>query len=303
MVCRERIIKIIDQPSVDWKIIYQRANSLRDTIHEPRNLAALFYYHLSMNGLHSSLKLLRSLIQLDLNICYTYGELLKRIENRPAGKKVFKQLADEGKTEHEAFLKALDDLRLGPRRKKIAEIKSYYPEKFSNEDLRQEAILGAWNYWQKVKATTADEVQFLRSPIRLPTKRSELWEALRPVCLQAEAKLLGLALLPILRGEWDRLPDKAYQALRNIWGKQKTAKRDGIEWGKRHSHPKADVEAIILKKQVIRAAGKHLGPMAAKALEHRFNVDTDKEAAKLAGITDRTYRNYVKKLREILKNQ
>src|SRR5262249_39637908 len=149
-VCRERIIKIIDQPSVDWKVILQRADLLRDTITEPRNLAALFYYDLSVNGLSSSLKLLhslRSLIKFDLNIFYTYGELLKRIENRPIGKKVFRQLADEGKTEPEAFLKVLDDLRVGRRRKKIAKIPSYHPEKFSDEDLKQEAILGAWAHW------------------------------------------------------------------------------------------------------------------------------------------------------------
>src|SRR5215510_536924 len=96
-VCRDRIIEIIDQPSVDCRVIYQRADLLRDTISEPRILAALCHYDLSVKGINSALKL-RSLIQLDLNIFYTYRELLKRIENRPIGKKIVKHLADEGKT-------------------------------------------------------------------------------------------------------------------------------------------------------------------------------------------------------------
>src|SRR5215475_655024 len=69
-ICLERIIKIIDQPSVDWKVIYERADLLRYTIHEPRNLALLFSYNLAVHGLDSLHKLLqsfRSLIELDLN--------------------------------------------------------------------------------------------------------------------------------------------------------------------------------------------------------------------------------------------
>ena len=330
-VCRDRIIQIIDQPSVDWKVIYQRANSLRDTIHEPHHLAALFYYDLSVNGLPSSLRLLqplRSLIKLDLNTAYTYGELLNRIKNHPIGEKVFKQLADEGKSEHEAFLEVVDDLRLGPKKKKIGRIRSRWPQKFSNEDLQQEAKLGAWEYWHKVKAPIADEIQLPQSPVPLPAERNALWRTLNPIFAKVEAKAWAEPLLPIVRGEWDRLPDKAYQALKNLWEKQKAQKRDGIEWLYREEafdenpytgnktaskEPTAEAQKIIDEwhqktlvedrvDEVIRTAKKHIGIKAAEAFEHRVKVDTEKEAAKLAGISERTYRNYVREVKEILES-
>jgi hypothetical protein len=331
-VCRQRIIKIIDQPSVDWKVIYQRADALCDTIDEPHILAALFYYDLSINGLHSSLKLLeslRSLIKLDLNAAYTYGELLNRIKDRPIGKKVFTQLADEGKTEDQAFLEILKEFCLGPKRKKIGNIKSYRSQKYSDEELQQEAKRGAWEYWHKVKAATAKEIELPQSPVLLPSERDALWSTLNPILLKMEAKAWAEPLLPIVRGDWEKLPDKAHQALKDLWEKQKAQKRYGIEWSYQEestkedpysceeiARPSKETEKIVAEWQraaqndqsrgrvdeIIQIARKHLGAKAANAFEHRINVDTDKEAAKLAGITERTYRNYVKKLREIFKN-
>jgi hypothetical protein len=302
-VCRERITEIIDQPSVDCKVIYQRADLLRDTISEPRTVTALFYYDLSRNGLNSAPKLinsLHSLVKLDLNIFYTYGELLKRIEARPIGKKVFSQLADEGKTEQEAFLEVLKDLRLGPTRKKIGKVKSYHPEKFSNEDLQQEAKLGAWTYWTHVKAAIAEEMPLPKIPVPLPTERNALWRTVNPILAKVEGKAWADALLPILRGNWEKLPDKAYQTLKNLWQKQKAKKRSEVEWPYQQKSIDPEQETILQDeiKTIIEAAGQDLGPKAAEAFRQRLTVDSDKEAAKLAGITARTYRNYIKIIRK-----
>src|SRR5262245_61884514 len=118
----ERIIKIIDQPSVDWKVIYERADSLRYTIDEPQYLVWLFCYRVWVDGLDSFQKLLqsfRSLIELDHNCFHVYGELLNRIKKHPIGSEAFRLIADEGKSEQEVFLEILENLRVGPRRKKI----------------------------------------------------------------------------------------------------------------------------------------------------------------------------------------
>jgi hypothetical protein len=328
-VCRARIIEIIDQPSVDWKVIYQRANSLCDTIHEPRNLAALFYYRLSVEGLNSALALiprLRNLIGHDFNTACTYGELLKRIKDHPTGSKIFRRVADDGKSEHEAFLEVLDGLRLGPKKKKIGKIKSHKSHKYSAEDLQQEAKVGAWAYWESVKSTIAKEIELPQSLIRLPAKRDALWRTLNPILVQAEGKAWADPLLPVLRGDWEKLPDKAHQTLKDFWEKQKAQKRDGIEWsyqeeataedaysGEETEKRRKEAEKITQEwlrnaqnnleervDKIIQTARKHLGAKAAKAFEHRPQVDTDKEAAKFAGITEKTYRNYVKKLKKIL---
>ena len=331
-VCRERITKIIDQPGVKWNDIYQRANSLCDTLSEPRNLAAIFYQHLLANGSNSALGLipsLRELIKLDFYTASCYGEILERIGKPPIGKKVFSLLGDDNESGHGAFLNISKDLRLGPSKKRLTKLKSYKPEKYEDEDLQEEAILGALEHWRKVKAAITQEFELPHSSVRLPAKRDDLWDTLNPILLQLEGKAWADKLLPIVRGDWDELPDKAYQAVKNLWEKENAQKRDGIEqpyeeetevedddigmtrhatrvakkiteeWREKENSQDLQDQVKMQVETIIREAEKHLGPKAAEAFENRLNVDSDKEAAKLTGISDRMYRYYKSEIKKI----
>src|SRR5262249_28291041 len=121
--------------------------------------------------------------------------------------------------------------------------------------------------------------------------------------------------------------EKLHQSLKNLWEKQKAQKRDGVELsyqeeatqedqysGNKTSpkKPRDEAQRIIddwqrkaqdhqlTDREIIQIARKHLGLKAASAFEHRTKVKTDKEAAKLAGISERLFRKYKAMLREVL---
>jgi hypothetical protein len=212
---------------------------------------------------------------------------------------------------------------VGPKNRKIGQLKSHYSQ-YSDEDLQQEAKLGAWAYWTSIKAEIAQEIPVPQAPVSLPTERNALWGTVNPILAKAEAKVWADSLLPILRGHWDKLPEKAHQSLKNLWEKQKAQKRDGIEWpyqeerftegaytGTETMFFETEEAKKIVREWIaqenqkerleqIKRAAKQLGDKAAEVFEHRIKVETDKEAAELAGITERTYRNYRDEVRQIL---
>ena len=131
-------------------------------------------------------------------------------------------------------------------------------------------------------------------------------------------------MLPVLDRRMEKIPR---QTLRNSFKKWKAQKRAGkdvplraadhvflrrsssrtwrkggerIELG---AEDKVDVSAQILA--VLKEAQKHKrwGPNAIKAIEYFLEGKTEKEAAKLAGITDKTFRNNIIRLKKIFSSK
>lgn len=355
-VARERIIKIIDEPDLDWMEVHERALSIVDILDDPRTLATLYFYRLDFFLASTrNFDLLYSLIRLDLHCAYTFREIKNRIKQRPdySVSKLAGNLLLEGKSEEKIFLILLNSVRVGYGRakKRINDLETYRPTKEDSSDLQSVAKLGAWEFWQGVKAEIYEEMEPITIPTSLPKDRNQLWKVLGPSLLQLEAEPWAEVFLPILRGSLDRWPDKVQQALRNHNNKWEAQKRQhngewsyteggedkdsttyepplkrvknvgdlpagGEDFEPRKPPPPKTQEAqkIVADwvarermeeqiRQVIRLAEERFGYKAAKAFECRKRVDTDKEAAKLAGISERMFRNYRAEIKKIFANK
>ena len=107
----------------------------------------------------------------------------------------------------------------------------------------------------------------------------------------------------MLAGDKESIPEQVRQDRRNEW--EKMARQKAIlddpaaqEETKRQLHEKRDNKPDVSSRMldVLRLARKRWGAKAVIALKYCSHGKTEDEAAKLAGLTARTVRNYKLKL-------
>ena len=318
----QQIITLIDDPELDWIAVYKQAMSILNRLVDPRTWAEL------CRTPNRNLNVLAPLVRLNLNCAYTYREIVNRIQRRPnySVSKFAWTLWLEGKPEEDIFLILLTSVRIGRARKRLRDLRTYRPKKEDSSDIMSVAKIGAWEYWHAVQSAISEELEPISVPTHLPKDRTKLWKVLSPSLLQMEGAAWARAFLPVLRGSLDKWPDKVNQALRNHYEKWTAQKRQhngeysytevgtgreptesgyyGVPFKTKETEMIAEgwrgkqrLESRIAS--IVLEAEKRWGPKAARAFAVRSDVNTDKEAAKLAGIGERTYRNYVSALKEI----
>jgi len=198
---------------------------------------------------------------------------------------------------------------------RVNKIKSFRPEKQSDDDIRQSAWEKTLCLWRQPESAlwrpgaVNDEVLtpmaiFPGAPyIQMLPPEKEFWEG--PMARAwHDGKLAFLREgVPILAGEKESIPEKARQDRRNEWeriARQKAILDDpAVQMETRRLiHERTDSAPDVSSRMldVLRIAKKRWGAKAVKALRHNSEGRTEEEAAKLAGITSRTLRNYKLKL-------
>jgi hypothetical protein len=247
-------------------------------------------------------------------------ELRTRLKDKPVGKDLI--LVDQGrKTDINALEKLL----------KFDSITSYRRSKYDAKDIQQDAWVKTLQVYRKQGSTAlrqhAGRIRPISPPqIQLHQPEREFWDKIVLLAWFNNLKRYIEKVLPILNQSTERIPEQTRQALRSKFEKWKAKKRTGKDvplrvadrvllsrsdsrtWRKGAeridgAEDKADLSAQMFA--VLKEAQKHKrwGPKAIKALKYVSDGKTEKEAAQLAGITSKTLRNDIARLRKIFSSK
>jgi len=188
-------------------------------------------------------------------------------------------------------------------------------------DVKEEAQTQALEKFRAITEEAAKEVEIDSARIPLPKEREKLWAVLNPILLKLQGRETATYFLPIIRGDFENFSEEVYQSVR--WYVEKLKREEGISLMEEYENEQGIIQAreippvrkklvedwISEKKnspdvsantlKVLKRAKEIWGNPAIKALIHHFLLgETEKEAAESAGITDRTVRNYILKLKK-----
>jgi len=244
-------------------------------------------------------------------------EMRNRLADKPVGKDLI--LFDQGrKTDVDALQRLL----------KIDKITSYRPSKYDDKDIQQDAWVKTLQLY-KGQGNAAlrqhrGRIRPISPPqIRLHQPEREFWDKVVLRAWSNNLKRYIEKVLPILDHSTEKIPEQTRQALRTAFKKWEAEKRTGkdvplraadrVFWSRSSSRTwqkageriqlgaedKADVSAEIFA--ILKEAQKHKrwGPNAIKAFKYFLDGKTEKEAAQLAGITERTLRSDITRLKKI----
>ena len=245
-----------------------------------------------------------------------YAETSRRLKTSKAGSQLLRLLGSK------VSPNTLTDLRRGL---KVERITTYEPERESDEDLRALADSAAWKTFTELgKALKVHLPQFrypnspLAKALPVEKKVSEQWEILNRSMFTTDFSLMQESFLPALEGK--KISARVRQSLRDHWQSRDAQKRTGEEvplaeldrtilrpsrsgiWRKKserlEEEKKPDVSGPMF--EVLKEAQRHKrwGPKAIEAFKYFLKGKTEQEAAKLAGITDKTFRNNIIRLRK-----
>ncbi|TAK06100.1 hypothetical protein EPO44_05805 [bacterium] len=199
----------------------------------------------------------------------------------------------------------------------VDKIKSFRPWEQEDSDIKQEALTKALELWREPGNVPVEESSPLPAfPLEnflpmLPSER-EFWDGPMARAWEDGKKAWLRAVIPVLQGEKETIPQKVREQRREEW--RKIARREKLykdhqEQIKGEVHPELeektnaapDISSQMLT--VLRIAKKRWGSKAVKALRYYAEGKTEEEAAALAGITSRSLRNYISKLNKELSSK
>ena len=235
-----------------------------------------------------------------------YEEIRKRLDESRVGAEFLRFRGDKVKPE---------DLRDLHKALKVDRITSGKPEKETDEDLKSIAMEGAARAFRQIGEARTDlpKEPYPLTPFAeaLPVEPT-IWQAWQKVNTAMERKNFAMmqeVFLPALAGE--KLSEQARQNLRNVYEKRDADKRTGIDVPLEQAD-KTELSALsdefsdpaiskLMIESVLKQATKHKrwGAKAVKAFKYFLEGKSEKEAAQLAGITEKTYRNYTLHLKQI----
>ena len=187
----------------------------------------------------------------------------------------------------------------------INKLKSFRPHKQSDEDLKQLTWLKVLELWRKPgKGEPLPELPDF--PIAMLEREKEFWRGQMARAWQIGMGGLLNEAVPILEGEKENIPETARRHRRTQWETLRDqadilADAAAESETRRQLHEKEttlapDVSADLFA--VLRIAKKRWGAKAVIALRAHAKGQTEEEAAQSAGITARTLRNYLLKLKK-----
>lgn len=275
----------------------------------PENLATLY-------EIFPDERPLKFLVRLPIEQRHILDELDRRHRPFKAGRAFI--LMDEGQpVDLKDIHKVLD----------VEKITSYRPEKEDAEDLKSETVMGAVRFFNRrgesvgVKQRPGMPIPGIPSKWGLPTTDPDPWGLWYRYSLDCYVEKILKDYLSLFFGRVDRLKEAGRQHLRDHFEKWKADKRAGDEvsideadkafsgrsrsgvWRNKSDTVVEEEKADISQRmfEVLREAKKHKrwGPQFIEFTKHYLEGKSEKEAAKLAKITDRTARNHLAKLRKI----
>jgi len=248
-------------------------------------------------------------------------ELRDRLADKPVGRDLI--LVDQGRKDN------LDTLQ---RLLQVDKISSYRPSKYDSTDIQQDVWVKTFQvYRQQGKDALRQYSGHIRSisppPIAMHHAEQEFWKKVVLPAWSNNLKRYIEKVLPILNRRTEEIPEHTRQALRNSFERWTAQKRSGEEvplrvadrvvlrrsssrvWRKEGERvdlgtsEKADVSAQMFA--VLKEAKRHnrWGPRAITAFKYYIEGKTEEEAAKLAGITDKTFRNNIIRLKKIFSSK
>jgi hypothetical protein len=230
--------------------------------------------------------------------------LLMEYEKRMASRIIGRELL------HPSEIKRLQEL-LG-----VEKLQTWRPKKEDSDDLRSLAIAKAVEKYAHQCTYLVDKP--LQKVPRFPVRDGAQWDNLHRDRYQGEVKPALKRLLPVLYGTSESIKGDVHEALRNHWEQweaqmrtgeevdlqegQKILRREGrIQASSEDLDERVDVSYRMFR--VLQEAKKRWGAKAVAAIKYFLEGKTEQEAAELAGITDRTFRNYQTRLRKILSSK
>ena len=296
----EYVTKTLDStfPGLSWVEAYKRALSLVDSF-LPAECACLYATDRNLNSLA------RFLRQAALELVI-FEEIEGRAKKNELGKELYVHISSDI-IDPLAVLKAL----------KFDKISSYRPEKESGEDLKQLALEKAWHYYSEMGKMRMGRMGRLLEQ----AEKTNRWDALLPRLQAEELRTLLRHVWPTLPAQAEKLYEQVQQALRDHFEKWKAQKRTGKDvpleeadktilrrsgsgtWTKKGERVEDEERPDTSERmfEILKEAKKHKrwGDKAVKAFKDYLDGKTEAEAARLAGITDRTFRNYITKLQKL----
>jgi len=213
----------------------------------------------------------------------------------------------------------------------VDRITTYRPAKEDPDDLKSEAVTGAYEFFAKrgesvvVKKQPGLPMPLLPPKLGLAPRDPPPWDLWFRYQLDAYIEALALDYLSLFFGGMDRTKEASRQRRRNHFEKWEAQKRSGRDvdleeadrtsvtrsssgvWKKRSERLNAEdtQDASQAMFDVLTEAGKHKrwGPQSIEFAKYFLQGKSEKEAASLAGITDRTARNHLAALRKIFKSR
>jgi hypothetical protein len=277
----------------------------------PENLA---YLH----SINPDTRPLKALVWLKLDRNNIWRELDKRHRSFKVGRAFI--LMEEGKWQPK-------DVTEFHKLLKVKKIPSYRPEKEDAGDLKSEAVTKALEFFKtrgetvRVKERPGMPMPAMPQEWGLPARDPDLWGLWHRDIVSWFIDALCKDYLSLFFGRVDRTKEAARQALRNHWEKWEAQKRSGKEvsleqadktspkrsssgvWRKQgervEEKDKPDISERMFEVLRVAKQNKRWGDKAVKAFKYYLEGKTEKEAAKLAGITEKTFRNYTVRLRKI----
>jgi hypothetical protein len=237
------------------------------------------------------------LVNLKIEELFVGAELEKRLADKRIGTVMILAPFFTGESPTEKWLtKAL----------KVDKIKAYRPHEQEKHDIQYDSITRAYELARSLELRGFEPGPIPPFPLEMTPYESSFWEAGLGNVWRKGHDTLRRGLIPVLQGEAERIPAKVREYRREQWrkikerGKLFESHQDVI---RSELHPEEqlktpDVSAKMF--EVLREAkkNKRWGDKAVKAFKHYLEGKTEEEAAKLAGITDKTFRNYITYLKK-----
>jgi hypothetical protein len=291
---RDLVFQIIDEPSRDTYSIYEQA------VQMVRNPSVHALQLLRRRGAKDSD--LRFVVKTRITLNDIYVELRKRFEPFPVGRAIYK-----------AWIERPDALADLLKALHVDRITSYRENKESSEDLQSIASLTPWRRYREIYDRVAESLG-LPEKIDLPQVGHHrlVLETLQRHEVSASLSLI----LPLFRGDAEKLPQPVRQALREEFRKWKADKRDASEVSTYEEgetdesgrplveripghYPDPEESAIsnLEAASMMTLAEKRYGEKGRLFLQALSEDMTFAEAATLAGISRQTAHRYVRELR------
>ena len=243
--------------------------------------------------------LLSSIVKLKLEEIALIAEYEQRMASRLLGRELRKP----------SSIKRLQEL-LG-----VDKLQTWRPQKEDSDDLRALAITKAVEKYRRQCDDLAGKPT-QRIP-RLPVRAGAEWDNLHRDRFEKKVKPALKNLLPVLYGTSETIKGDIHQVLRNYWEQWAAQMRTGEEVDLQEGQKilrregrifeeldeRVDVSFRMFKVLQEAKKRKRWGPKAIKALKYLLEDKTEKEAAQLAGITDKTLRNDIIRLKKIFSNK
>jgi len=293
-LARDLVFRIIDEPSRDTYNIFEQA------VQMVRNPSVHALQSLRRRGAKDAV--LRFVVKTRIRLNDIYAELRKRFEPLPVGRAIYK-----------AWIERPDAVADLLRALHVDRIISYRENKESSADLQSTASLTLWRKYREIYDRVAESLG-LPKKIELPKGGDHrlVLDTLKRHEVSASLSLI----LPLLRGDAEKLPQPVRQALREEFRKWKAAKRDAsevsiYEEGETDESGRPLVERIpghdpdpeesaisnLEAASMMTLAEKRYGEEGRLFLQALSENMTFAEAATLAGISQQTAHKYVRELR------